>query len=617
MWAQILEVPPEIWTQVAALSGRQSIARLAAVSRAFYSIFSGILYAEMSADPPLTHEQTNRILQTLRGLPSNEHPARMIRNLHIKYEYFWTPLPQCFDALRNLVEAQPYQLVLRGAALWIIDLLRRALGGSPSNEYPARMTLRGFHAIYEYFRSPLLRCFDALRHSVEVQPGQLAHGAALRVLKWNCARGADELAGILTPVHFPNLKELLVCCEAGSETRFDFIRVRNLENLECVLSFYGEKYDQWQPLWRALKRALGDLPLASPLLHTFRMKLRLDADAYAPTRWDVDVDLIAAINQLRFSTLASFDFALHTSGRCLRDSAMDFSPLLRGNPLLTNVALNITGTCVPPNADGSFLSRLRSFTGSIRNCAAISKHAQSLRNITILFPGPSDIQPQPDRSYGESQFAPTLFPPNLNRDVTSLDVRAVGLNGLIDRYPSSFSPESFNCLVAAFPNLTHLDVSLSHALGYYHLGFRSLPRLQYLGVRLHKSVQRKDHDRLAADLFPAERYRTLVNDSFLPLSHLLDVRIWLWGDRRIPTRGCSSCDEGGCSPPDLFIEYRFGRESGEEEFALVEMGVLNDGTEWRDWDPVPYDPARQQLLDRSATFGAPVDRRTRYKYSWS
>ncbi|KAJ7666810.1 hypothetical protein DFH06DRAFT_1469990, partial [Mycena polygramma] len=163
MWPQILEVPPEIWAEVASLSGRQSVARLAAVSPSFYSIFSGMLYAEMATG--LTGEQNGLFWRTLCELPSslkfNVHPVRLIHSLR-GMDYSEIPLAQRLDGLRNLVAM-----------------------------------------------------------STTMFSGQLIQGAALRVLKWT-AEGADELVGILSqPGHFPNLKELSVVCYVETGTSFD------------------------------------------------------------------------------------------------------------------------------------------------------------------------------------------------------------------------------------------------------------------------------------------------------------------------------------------------------------------------------------------------------------
>jgi hypothetical protein len=166
-WPQILEVPPEIWTHVAALSGRQSIARLAAVSHAFYSVFAAILYRDMTTNPPLYFLEDDLLMRTLweshSPLAFKPHPTQLIRSLCVP-GYLSRELSQYLDALRNLIEISPSTAV----------------------------------------------------------SGQLVRGAALRALKWDSAVGADELAGLLcTPGYFPNLKELAVTCGESGFARFD------------------------------------------------------------------------------------------------------------------------------------------------------------------------------------------------------------------------------------------------------------------------------------------------------------------------------------------------------------------------------------------------------------
>jgi hypothetical protein len=234
------------------------------------------------------------------------------------------------------------------------------------------------------------------------------------------------------------------------------------------------EYQEWKPSWSSLRRALAVLPLSSPLLHTFILRLELhtygDSDneesyhTIPETSSDVDADLIAAINQLRFSALTSFEFSVRTSGFRLREPAMDFSPVLCGNPLLTNVTLNVEGICVPPDADAVFLSRLVSFTGSVKNCAAVSAYARGLRDLTVLFP--VNIWPDYIQNMHESTrlFTPDFFPPDANPAVRSLNVWVVDLTTGSTRDDRTLRPDSFTCLVTAFPNLTHLNIGLCYPI---------------------------------------------------------------------------------------------------------------------------------------------------------
>lgn len=161
----LLAVPPEIWAQIATLSGRQAIARLSAASYDFYTVFASILYRNMTDKPPLHQMSTDLLVRTLRESHSSLkfNPRRLISRLTLPgSRYLPNELAQCLGALRNLVDA-------------------------PCNEQ---------------------------------FPGQVVRGAALRAITWDSSTGTDELADFLsTPGYFPNLRELSVDC--GLNTRFD------------------------------------------------------------------------------------------------------------------------------------------------------------------------------------------------------------------------------------------------------------------------------------------------------------------------------------------------------------------------------------------------------------
>jgi hypothetical protein len=173
----ISQIPPELWAVVAALSGRQTIARLSAVSHAFYSVFASMLYRDMTTgtdQSPLHWTRTHLLVRTLRELHDsplkftrNPHPAKLV--LRLRMPGFCAGVAECVDALRNLVEI------------------------SPSNGQISISTLNS----------------------------QLVRGAALRALLWDSStRGADEVVDLLrTPGYFPNLKDLSVRC--GLNTRFE------------------------------------------------------------------------------------------------------------------------------------------------------------------------------------------------------------------------------------------------------------------------------------------------------------------------------------------------------------------------------------------------------------
>jgi hypothetical protein len=203
--------------------------------------------------------------------------------------------------------------------------------------------------------------------------------------------------------------------------------------------------------------------LSSPHLHTLVLRLKLSVGRADPSPRVVDADLNAVIDALCLPALTSFEFSLN-AWLPPHDHAMDFSPVLRANPLLTNLTLNVDGICVPSDADAAYLPRLRTFTGTVNNCAAVSAHARELRNVTILLP-----QYYADRPESPPfPFTPSLFRRNTGPAVTRLDARAVALGGRIARYPALLCPTAFDYLAAAFPNLTHLNASLGKPMVYKH-----------------------------------------------------------------------------------------------------------------------------------------------------
>ncbi|KAJ6585617.1 hypothetical protein B0H19DRAFT_1250409 [Mycena capillaripes] len=448
-----------------------------------------------------------------------------------------------------------------------------------------------------YRRTRYLEARDTAHWSRELS-GQSIRGAALRVFKWDSEMGSPELGKLLvTPGLFHNLKELSVKCGVDKKTRFHFFRVPDLEKLECTLIFHADEYEEWRRPWRALRGTLGVLSGTSPLLRTFKLVLRLRAYGYEAlmTPWNVDMALIEGISQLRLSILRSFKFSLHTLGFDIAGPALDFSPMLHRNPLLQIATLNIDGICVPPVPYTTFLSHLRSFTGSVKNCAAVAARASGLRHITMLFPASMRDDIQNALSWSPESpvpFTPELFSTDAFPGITSLDVRAVDLDGFTGRYPEQLYPASFACLAAAFSNLTHLDVSLGGPLRAYRAAFVTLLKLQHLGVRLHKNVRLSDHDRPASKLFPAADFAAEINKGSSCL-------------RSSPTFTSSF---GEIDPYRRRVEYRFRRVGGDEEFQLNEM-VVSDGSEWENKEDLTDNAAA--LYQLRNTFGRGELRRKR------
>ncbi|KAJ7657465.1 hypothetical protein DFH06DRAFT_1409801 [Mycena polygramma] len=111
----ILEVPPEIWEQVATVSGRQGIARLCAVSHTFYSIISPLLYG-MTTHPSLTRTQSALLTRTIRRVRASIHPIHAI-----KIVSFSGNSRQCRDALWNLADISSPGQPIRGALLQSLE----------------------------------------------------------------------------------------------------------------------------------------------------------------------------------------------------------------------------------------------------------------------------------------------------------------------------------------------------------------------------------------------------------------------------------------------------------------------------------------------------------------
>ncbi|KAJ7794079.1 hypothetical protein B0H14DRAFT_3888955 [Mycena olivaceomarginata] len=158
----------------------------------------------------------------------------------------------------------------------------------------------------------------------------------------------------------------------------------------------------------------------------------------------------------------------------------------------------------------TFLSRLDSFTGSVKNCVAVLPHARELRQLAVLFP--ADAIPRP--------FTQTVFPPHAFPGVTSLDARAVDPNGGTARYAWTFHPDSLICLADAFPNLTRLEVSLTGSLHDYCAGFAALANARAPPRTVHKHPPMSDYGRRAAELYPAEALAAEINFDGLKLGRL-------------------------------------------------------------------------------------------------
>ncbi|KAJ7100566.1 hypothetical protein C8R43DRAFT_1048188 [Mycena crocata] len=522
-WRQIFEVPAEIWDQVAVSSSRQAIARLCAVSHEFYSIFSPMLYGR-TVQPPLPNNKTPLLIRTLRSAHScagRPHPALLpvIRNLSISaqwsHRYVWPSLE---------ADAEQYH--------------------------------------------------EALQNLVQVSTaGQLVRGAALRSLEWDIVAGIDELGTLLRtrPGYFPNLREISAT-SGGSNMSFEFIQIPDLEMISCSLML-GENvdivYEIWGSLWNTLGEALSTLPSSSPLLHTFKLKLGTfalpgragldDWDIRTSPDWDAYIHLIATINQIHFPALTTLELSVK-SDFWLRSPAADFSAFLFGQPLLSNVALDVDLLRIPTHL--AKLPTLRSFTGSVEDCVVICVRAPQLASVSLMHSGHVD----------EVQTAFRRFNPSPT--VTSLKYLSVDDND--SEYNSELSPGSLSILGLVFPNIRRLDILISEVdLNDHRDAFVALPHMEYLCVRSRENLEIEDWEKPAAILFPLAEYVECINSMLPLLPRLSDIHLLLREHRREEpaVRGCESCDEearqNAMYMSDLLIERRFfvNRTSGELELV--------------------------------------------------
>ncbi|KAJ7443811.1 hypothetical protein FB451DRAFT_1189846 [Mycena latifolia] len=407
----------------------------------------------------------------------------------------------------------------------------------------------------------LSRLFDA--------PGDKrpVRGSALRSLEWG-ARGElqgsmDALGPLLcTPGCFPNLKEIVIKCPPSC-THFDFLRIPRLEKIELDLT--AGKYEEWLPSWEAFSCELATLPSSSPLLHTLKLQLTMYAPrkSIVPPPWDAYSGLLAAINQLRLPVLEVLELSIEAGYFDLPAPETDFLPLLRQHPALKDLTLYMRKVRIPAASEIALsLPRVRAFTGSLDHCAVVATRARELACLSVSFP----------QFFNEDALS-RLFLPGAAPTVTQLTVRGVDTNGDFVLFPYALSPRSLSCLVLAFPNLTYLDIDISHKMKDYSANLVSLPLLEYLCLRAHKEVPERAWYRPVAEIFPVAKYATHISMELLPaLTQLVDVRVVLGGDRSIEQRGCTSCDDERREPGPLWVDYRFWvrRTEGKAELVFVE-----------------------------------------------
>ncbi|KAJ7629185.1 hypothetical protein DFH06DRAFT_1480508 [Mycena polygramma] len=399
----------------------------------------------------------------------------------------------------------------------------------------------------------LWQCQDALRSLFQVSSnGRTIRGATLRALRWNMPESHDQaLAIFLRPGYFPNLKEISVETDSvGTEASFDYIRVPGLEKLDCTWWFHN-KYETWARSFRILGQALENLPSSSPLLHTIKLRIITHDISRSTTDppWNAYTVLTGKINRLRFPTLISLRLSVDSPFETPR--LTDFGPFLVGNPSLRAVVLDL-----PPRIPMNFSStrlRICAVTGSAQQCAAIAAHSTELEYVSIIT-GVSD----------ESEsFTTRLFLRDFGPTVRHLSVRGPLIYPNATVY-GTLSPQALDCLVLAFPNLTHLDIRLQGVckISEYRDALVALHDLEYLRMSRSVSITDPSHFTPAAVIFPPKQYAAKINETLRPfLPRLCEVHLFLRGTRVGP--GFSVCT----------AEYSFSRERGATDLVLVHTVV--------------------------------------------
>ncbi|KAJ7469285.1 hypothetical protein B0H11DRAFT_1392750 [Mycena galericulata] len=499
----ILHVPSELWELVSECCSRHALAHLCAVSQAFYAIFYPLLYGKRTTTPPLTGAQAERLIETL-GAERTPHPGPLVRRLVFPS---WSSSPS-----------------------------------RPSRRIDGQA------------------CLAALRHLFS--PGPLVWPSALCSLEWDLKWSGDESLAVAawpllrSPGCFPNLKEIIIECP-DSCTRFDFLRIPNLENVGVSLTV--SDHEAWRPSCDALGAELVLLPILSPLLQSLKLNLSMSAgrNDTAPPPWAAYADLLSSINKLRLPALAALELATDTAYAVSPGPASDFSLLLFAHPNLKSLTLSAPGTPMKSIP----LPRLRTFTGNLAQSAGVASGAPELTSLSV----------QVDRDYLIEEIM-TLFPLGVAPTVTQLKVSPVEGDSDVSHYPSALSPRTLHCLAGAFPNIANLDVRLERELTVYTTSLVALPNLESLCLRLWEEIPVQAWKQPAAAVFPADEYAGHISTALFPaLASLVDVRLVFLGDRSPSPRGCSSCDEFNrwTAPGPLRVEYRFCVRAAEEGKRVV------------------------------------------------
>ncbi|KAJ7284344.1 hypothetical protein C8J57DRAFT_690939 [Mycena rebaudengoi] len=512
-YLHIPDVPPELWTHIASFCSRQSLARLCAVSHAFYSLLTPELYGTI-LEPPLNSLQTTRLFNTLaaESVPDRHpHPGLLIRALSVK----------------------------NGLGMEVSELKAQS-----------QIASSALNRLYE----------------IAAQGDQTA-GSALRVLRWDMAAGLDRLGRILgVPERFPNLTEITVT--ARENTNFNFVQIPGLEVLGCTLLLLDESanYDNG-PKFNKLSEAVQMLPVSSPHLHTLKLKFSLVYDDDFPD--DAFDELVEAINTIQLPSLTTLELIVHIYDDVYPDLdgedliPVDFSAFLGSHPHIQDLTLDAAGTGIP--SDAEFISQLRSFTGTFNMFPYASTHFRHLTKLALSFK--DDPLTCPSLPFD-------VLPSDIHATLTTLDVRSVNAWGSAKKPSNELLPSSFLRLVSPCTNITHLNVCLSTPLRRYRRYIKVLTKLQYLHVQEYQMLHRpagKGTPR-ATKKFPANKYLAEI-EAFLPsLPKLVDIEICVLADIVEEDSDSEECYHSDVEweSPGLRVDYKFSvlRESGRATVVL-------------------------------------------------
>ncbi|KAF7350990.1 hypothetical protein MSAN_01661200 [Mycena sanguinolenta] len=378
----------------------------------------------------------------------------------------------------------------------------------------------------------------------------------LQVLHWSLAAGVDDLGKIFGgPGRFPHLRELAVSCK-GTNNNFHFIRIPKLEVLRLDINLghvdvYG--YDSVKDIYK-LSESLGMLASSSPHLHTLGLNLKIPFfyDEFPNHAYS---DLLAAVNGMYLHSLKivelCFDPLLDDFYEYGLDGPpdlpeADLSPFLESHPNLTHLRLHALKTKL--TEENSFLPQLRCFQGSFRDASVLCARPRQLQNLVLRLLHFDCMELMPS-------FEPVPLP--AHDSLTHLRVFAEHADGkpikILDHLPPTFLQQ----LVSSFPNLTHLDITISQRMTEYHDSLIMLTQLKKLCVHEYRTRKLGPPNWPAVLVFPAEDYIRELSALLPSLTQLANINIHLLGDTHPDSDDLEVYYDYMDDPPQMTVNYYF------------------------------------------------------------